>query len=312
MMRDPIDRALSDYYYAFNYKHHRLRDEISSGRLSVEEFLTNSLYCNGDEQAVMLAGILRSPKDDIQMAIQNIYYSFAIVGVSERFDESVLLMAKALGWKPPLFVMKNVTSLDRETDARRADARVQAHSCYGKSFEADYEVYRAADDQLSKLIDAEGTSFQRALGSFREIQADIATHAEDLVYEKYELQEDDQLPEFAARFVGSNAYRMIEEYLREPSFAPRLVCNYVGAIDRIGPDRISGWAGDLSSNRPVHVTIWHLGQRVATAPCNIIRDDLSRAGFDPPPSGFSAKLNVPVTDSDDYAAYFDDTRIRVR
>lgn len=311
MMRDPIDRALSDYYYAFSYVHHRFREEISSGKLSVEEFLTNGLYFGGNEQAEMLAGILCSPKDVVRTAIQQIWNSFMVVGISERFDESVLLMAKALGWKPPIFVMKNVTRLDSEMEKERADAGVQAHSYYAEPFESDYEVYRAADRHLSKLIHAEGTSFQHALESFREIQSDIATRAEGLVYEKYELREDDQLPEFAARFVGSNSYRTIEDYLREADSMPRSANNYVGAVDRIGPDRITGWAGDLSSNRPVHVTVWHLGERIATVACNIVRDDLSRAGFSPTPFGFEAKLKVPMTTPDDYAVCFDDSSIRL-
>jgi len=311
VMRDPIDRVLSDYYYAFTYSHHRQREEIISGELTLSEFMTSNKYSHGSEQTAMLAGNFSSLEGSVQTAIENIQNSFAMVGTAERFDESILLISKALGWKPPLYIMKNVTKLDSDKQVDRASARAHAHGHYTQYFREDYAVYRAADSLLSQFISAEGQSFQRALEAFREIQHELAGRAEERIFELYEFQEDDRLPDFAAEFVGSSSYRAIEDYLAQSTVLPPPAKNYVGKIDSLGPGPILGWAGDLSSPRPIHVTIWRSGEKIATVPCAIRRNDLLEAGFNTGEMGFKTVLQDPITNSDEYSICFDDSAIRV-
>jgi hypothetical protein len=312
VVRDPIDRALSDYYYAFSYDHHRFRDEIVSGKLDVREFLTSGRYAHGNEQTAMLAGTLINLNGIAEAAIDNVRNSFMVVGTAERFEESILLIAKALGWKPPLFVNKNVTRLPPEAKAARARVSNEAHQECARYFRVDYQVYHATDEYLSEVMADEGAPFGRALEAFREIQADIARRAGDRVFELYEFQKDDQLPDFAARVVGSEPYRLIEEYINNSKPMSRPAKNYDGQVDAAKGQTILGWATDLSDAEPIDITVWRSGQKVDSARCDLFREDLIKAGFPKRGMGFRVDLGAPIGDVKEYDVCFDQTRLRLR
>jgi Sulfotransferase family len=308
MLRDPIERSLSEYYYAFSYEHHRFRDEITSGTLPVDEFLTTPRCSPPNAQAAMLAGPWRSFDGELGAAIENIRTSFVVVGTAERFDESILVIAKAFGWTPPLFVNTNVTKLDDETYVRRAAAR-EARDKYRRYFATDYELYNFADIFLSRYIEREGTLFNTALDAFREIQADIAAHSSDDVFRLYELRSNDPLPAYASRFVGSEPYRQIERYLQSETSTRGIGRNYVGRVDVAEGRTVVGWAVDLSRSDPIEVTAWHSGQRLLSTRCDIVREDLLVAGFPFGRIGFRMELPLPILDKGSFCVCFDETPI---
>jgi hypothetical protein len=308
MLRDPIERSLSEYYYAFSYEHHRFREEITSGTLSVDEFLTMPRCSPPNAQAAMLAGPWRSFDGELGAAIENIGTSFVVVGTAERFDESILMIAKAFGWAPPLFVNTNVTKLDDKTYARRA-ATSKARDKYQQYFATDYELYNFADGFLSRCIEREGAPFSAALDAFREIQTDIAVHSSDDVFRLYELQSNDPLPAYALRFVGSEPYRQIEEYLQSARSTKGIGRNYVGRVDAVEGRTVVGWAVDLSRPEPIEVTAWHSGQRLLSTRCDIVREDLVVAGFSLGQIGFRMELSQPILDRAGFCVCFDETPI---
>ena len=169
MVRDPVDRALSDYYYAFSFPGHRFREEVVSGSVSVEEYLSSGKYAYSYEQAEMLAGQWTALGGVAQVAIENVRNSFLVVGTVERFNELIMLLAKVFGWGPPLFIRKNVTKLDDSTYSARRTFSEQAHSKFELYFSEDYEVCRAVDRQLTEQIESEGELFARALEAYSEI-----------------------------------------------------------------------------------------------------------------------------------------------
>lgn len=307
MMRNPIERSLSDYYYAFSYDQHRFRDEIRSGNLTIEQFITDGKYCYPLEQTQMLAGEFNSSEGMAATAIENLRNSFSIVGISERFDESILLTAKSMGWRVPLYVSRNVTPLDKNLEADRRASREQINLHYREIFESEMKVYQTAADQLTGMIAAEGPAFQRAFEAFKQIQSAIAAASKEEVYEKYELREDDALPPYASKFIDSDEYRIIDDYLQSP---PRGT-NYVGFVDKIAPEEIMGWAGDLNRDTPFQVSIWRLGERIAMCPCDIVRGDLAEAGYPPGVQGFSFKLNEDAANLGDYTVCFGRSSIEV-
>jgi hypothetical protein len=303
MVRDPIDRALSDYYYAFSFPGHRFRREITSGKVSVDEYLTTGQYAYGYEQAAMLAGNCTSLGGPVQAAIDNVLNSFVLVGTAERFNESILLVAKALGWRPPLFVRRNVTKLKWADQKDRLTLREEAHSQFKSYFVDDYEVCQAVDLQLSKLIEREGATFAHALGAFAEIQNEIEACSGDRVFDLYEFRDDDRLPDFVARLIDSKPYKVIESYLKSPDTNHFSNKNYVGRIEMLSRNVIQGWAGDLSNSGPIEVTVWCDGNKIAKVNCDIPRPDLTER-FGKGPQGFYVELDE-IVDNVDYAVTFE-------
>jgi len=306
MVRDPIDRALSDYYYAFSYPHHRFRERIVSGQVSAEAYVTHKSYSPGGAQAAMIAGRARTSGGLVKTALQTIEHSFISVGITERFEESIMQFAKLLGWRPPLFIQRNVTQLQEGVSKERADVRFRVLNNYPDYFREDYEVYGEANKMLTAWIASEGEPYARALEAFREIQQDIASHTTEEVFERYEFGHDDALPPFATRYAGSDTLKTIDEYLKSPTES-RPKTNFIGTVDAYGGTEITGWAADLLDDKPIHVTLRRHGRPCATALCNRPRPDLAEAGLDGSFGGFVIELEKPMEKPSEYVVCFEDT-----
>lgn len=107
-LRDPVSRVLSLYEYV------RRGWPDTVGRMSLEEYLvSNDISYVPNDQVRRIAGIRDYRSIDnavLKSAINNLKSSFSAVGIVERFDESLLLIAKSLGWKvPPFYMRENVT-----------------------------------------------------------------------------------------------------------------------------------------------------------------------------------------------------------
>ena len=50
----------------------------------------------------------------LERAKRNIEERFSFVGITERFDESLVLLRRTFGWKPPYYVAANVTPASRK------------------------------------------------------------------------------------------------------------------------------------------------------------------------------------------------------
>jgi hypothetical protein len=129
LLRHPVERVHSFYYYARTKPDHYLYNFLRSGCLNpkspVVQDLTSEL-CN--EQTRLLAGgEWEDPRRPITRAAlksaqTNLRTHFSVIGLTEEFDASVLLLHQLFGWQLPVYRKENVTknkpessSLDPET-----------------------------------------------------------------------------------------------------------------------------------------------------------------------------------------------------
>lgn len=100
LLREPAARVLSSYYFIQRRPLHPLHRQLKRERLGVEDFLRltserQNLQCR------FIAGIGRDGVCDettLEKAKENLRY-FRVVGLVERFEESLLLIEQAFGWK---------------------------------------------------------------------------------------------------------------------------------------------------------------------------------------------------------------------
>lgn len=173
VLREPIRRALSDYHYVTSTPGHPIHEHVKDMSL-VEYFESGITGQLSNGQVRLLSGDhlpedrgvpsnRRMEKADFDRARANLDDNFAAVGVQERFDETLLLFRRRLGWRWPFYVRENVTSRPyRREDIPDGDlARLRELNLL------DIELYDAVRDKFDRVIAAEGGAFARDLAAFR-------------------------------------------------------------------------------------------------------------------------------------------------
>nr|WP_272506048.1 sulfotransferase family 2 domain-containing protein [Salinibacter ruber] len=115
-VREPVSRVISDYYYVRRTPDHDFYDPVVTENYSLADYVVSgiTIYTN-NVQTRMISGIGRDvdfgdcTSDMLDRALHNLDEHFAGIGLTERFDESVTLMQRKLGWSLPMYKTRNRT-----------------------------------------------------------------------------------------------------------------------------------------------------------------------------------------------------------
>jgi hypothetical protein len=146
MLREPVDRVISSYYFLRDFKgYEHLK------KMSLEEFVKSDPQAN-NLQTIMVSGMLENP--DLSKAIQNLR-EFKVVGITERFDESLFLIKKVYGWNDIHYTKQNITKR-RPSVKEVPDHVIELIKKYN---DLDIELYKVAnkllEDRLKQLTAVE-------------------------------------------------------------------------------------------------------------------------------------------------------------
>jgi hypothetical protein len=168
VLREPVARVVSSYNYILGHPKHALHAELVRSSDPLETFLRIDPSVD-NHQTRMVSGrggaelTARSPEplgpEALEEAKRNLE-RFLVVGVTERFDETFILLRRALGWRLPYYVTANVAD-------RPKPVSESARELIRKRNRLDIELYRFADRLLSTAIAEEGASFPREVAAFR-------------------------------------------------------------------------------------------------------------------------------------------------
>jgi hypothetical protein len=156
LLRHPAERVVSHYYYVKRRPPHYLHHHIANG-MSLAGFAGAGLSGEMDNgQVRLLSGhdqdipCGQCTRDLLDTAKRNIENHFAVVGFTERFDESLALMAIELGWNwTPYYLNRNVTQdkpVARQIDPVAFKAIEQANPL-------DFELYEWASRRFQDQVD---------------------------------------------------------------------------------------------------------------------------------------------------------------
>ncbi|MCZ7673022.1 MAG: sulfotransferase family 2 domain-containing protein [Chloroflexi bacterium] len=115
MLRDPIARAISYFSHVRRDSDHYCHNLVTTQHMNLETFINSQadvMIDNG--QTRMLAGQLydipfgQCDKAVLEIAQRNLQEQFAFAGLTERFDEALLLMRYAFGWRNLYYTRRNI------------------------------------------------------------------------------------------------------------------------------------------------------------------------------------------------------------
>jgi hypothetical protein len=101
ILRDPVTRLLSSYYFVLRRPLNPLHRKLKGERLEVEDCL-RLFPDRNNTQCRFIAGVKDTVIDDerlLDIAKENLTKSFSVVGICERFEESLILISKRFGWE---------------------------------------------------------------------------------------------------------------------------------------------------------------------------------------------------------------------
>lgn len=139
MLREPTDRIISYYYYVKANPEHRLYHLVVGNKMSLEEFVMETDAPDvHNAQARMIAGLDVDDKDLVRVAQENMSVHFRGIGITEFFDDSLIMLKRDLNWGALFYKKLNVNE-------KRKGSKEISEKVYllirEKNF-ADHEIYQ--------------------------------------------------------------------------------------------------------------------------------------------------------------------------
>ena len=183
LLRDPVARVISHYHFVRRSPGHYLY--AAANELSLSEFV---VACGADEpnndQTRLLAGPYQtegtSPNADNMLAAarRNLREHVAVVGTTEEFDRSLLLMRRTFGWGRPFYVRENVSKKPERSEAISPDTRrvIETYNAL------DIDLYEEARTLLEERLREQDAAVQPELFVFRGLNSAyaLASHLQRL------------------------------------------------------------------------------------------------------------------------------------
>lgn len=161
MLRDPVRRVVSHYYY------NKARNpETALGSVPLDGFLeSDSRIARPNRHVRFLSGVdpAESPQTALDIAKEHLS-ACAAFGITERFDESLLLFRRRLGWKAFPFYVRRKVNRERPTVDELPDDTLDA---VRERNRLDIELYTFARKRFEQALDDEFANLDAALRQFR-------------------------------------------------------------------------------------------------------------------------------------------------
>ena len=178
LLRNPVDRIVSLYHSCCAY--HMQRDEdtqlrkiVSSG-ISIEDFVLHSSCREADnDQTRRISGL--EPEfgacsiSTLDKAKDNLRRYFSVVGVTEYFDETLILIKRMLGWAHDPLYLPGLVNEDRPATASLPQESINAILARN---DLDTKLYEFAKELLYEKIADQGPDFDLEVRKFQTLNTE--------------------------------------------------------------------------------------------------------------------------------------------
>jgi hypothetical protein len=123
MLRDPVARLLSSYYFVLRRPLNPLHRKLKKEGLSIADCL-RLFPDRNNTQCRFIAGVKDTTIGDerlLEIAKENLTKSFSVVGICERFEESLILISETFGWAISTYENHKVAKTRPAVESKLAD-----------------------------------------------------------------------------------------------------------------------------------------------------------------------------------------------
>lgn len=170
LLRDPVKRAVSHYNYVISRPSHYLYKRVKG--LSLLEYCSLGLGELDNRQLRYVAGFTDIPRgkctsEMLEIAKNCLKNNYITFGLTERFDESILLFRKTFKWHTPFYHKKNITKNSPHPSPLTPDivSLIKEQNLF------EIELYNYAKELFDKRISNLGEDFQEDLRAFHIINS---------------------------------------------------------------------------------------------------------------------------------------------
>lgn len=168
-LRSPRERLLSSYRHIKGDGSHGLKKKINVADYKLKDFLKSGLLKRMDNAMVrylsnnMDKDYMTINEEDFKSAIRNFDSHFVVFGLTEYFDESLVLLADHMKWSPLFYRKENRSSY--AIDKKELDAETETLILACNKY--DEMLYRHAHDRFVKLMNDKKTVLEKGVLELR-------------------------------------------------------------------------------------------------------------------------------------------------
>lgn len=160
MLRDPVELVTSMFYFTLR-KYPRAMTRWTKN-LSLAEFAAHPIYLMRNLQTRAISGMKTNDRAALDAAKTNLATRIRAFGLSDRFDESLMLFTRILGWRNVFYHAMNVSRRPgRDALPGEAVAVMREHNGL------DLELYAFARQLFEERVAEQGASLQGEVQAFR-------------------------------------------------------------------------------------------------------------------------------------------------
>ena len=164
MLREPVARFFSSYYFIQRRPLHPMHRKVTTERIGVEDFIRltprrQNLQCS------LISGIKNDGSSDermLEVAKENLAKSFSVIGLAERFEESLVLMAQAYDWEIPFYENRKVSKTRPKVDPAAVEM-IREHN------RLDLELYDFGKSLFEESLQQNETAVREGLENMRQL-----------------------------------------------------------------------------------------------------------------------------------------------
>ncbi|HEY1408660.1 MAG TPA: sulfotransferase family 2 domain-containing protein [Promineifilum sp.] len=169
LLRDPVERVISYYFHALREPAHYLHKYLVGNNWSLKDLLDSHIpVMMNDCEVRLMSGVFDTvPFGEVDEAmLQRAIFNLGkceVVGLSEQFDRSLLLLQRAFGWRNIRYARVNVGDNRQPSEALPAEV-LETVRRYNR---LDARLYAEAVKLLEDQVQYAGITFPLRVAAFR-------------------------------------------------------------------------------------------------------------------------------------------------